>query len=166
MELLRSHDHARLRPSKPDFLSRQFATAVARHQFLPILPAKRRCGRGRDHLYLAAAGVWLHLRFRLAVVEPPVARPAATRVLTPVAAALRPLVSGRLARGVPGPYRKTQAAGEPGRDQFLLSPAPFCGASGAHSSICACLACNTPAASWATYAVTSVPSLTAHLPPG
>jgi hypothetical protein len=51
------------------------------------------------------------------------------------------------------------------RDQSLLSPAPFCGASGARSSICACLACNTPAASRATYAVTRVPSLTAHFPP-
>jgi hypothetical protein len=50
------------------------------------------------------------------------------------------------------------------QDQFLLSPAPFCGASGARSSICACLACNTPAASRATYAVTSVPILTVHLP--
>jgi len=164
MELLRLPDRARLRPSIPDFLSRHFATGVVLHPSLPTLPAERRCGLVRDHLYLVVSGVWLHLRFRLAVVEPAVARPAATRALTPAAAALRPLVSGRLARGVPAPCRRTQAAVERVRDQFLLSPAAFCGASGARSSICACLACNTPAASRATYPVTSVPSLTAHLP--
>jgi hypothetical protein len=163
MELLRLPDRARLRPAIPDFLSRHFAAVVARHPSLPTLPAGRRCGLVRDHLYLVVSDVWLHLRFRLAVVEPAVARPAATRALTPAAAALRPLVSGYLARGVPAPCHKTQAAVGPVRDQFLLSPAPFCGASGARSSICACLACNTPAASRATYAVTSVPSLTAHL---
>jgi hypothetical protein len=164
MELLRLPDRAKPRPSVPDFLSRQFATVVARHPSLPTQPTERRCGRGRDHLCLGVSGVWLHLRFRLAVVEPAAARPAATRALTPAATALRPLVSGCLARGVPAPCRKTQAAVGPVRDQFLLFPAAFCGASGARSSICACLACNTPAASRATYAVTSVPSLTAHLP--
>src|SRR5579863_6393387 len=164
MELWRLHDHARLRPSIPDFLSRQFATTGARHPSRSFLAAERRYGRGRGHLYLAVSAVWLHLRFRLALVEPALARPTATRVLTPVAAALRPLVSESLARGAPVPYRKMQAAGEPVQDQLLLSPAPSCGASGARSSICACLACNTPAASRATYAVTSVPSLTAYLP--
>ena len=164
MELLRLPDRARLRPSIPGFLSRRFATVVARHQSLRVLPQERRCVRVRDHLYPVVSGVWLHLRFRLAVVEPAVARPAATHALTPAATAVRPLVSGCLARGVPAPCRKTQAAVGPVRDQFLLSPAAFCDASGARSSICACLACNTPAASRATYAVTSVPSLTAHLP--
>jgi|HubBroStandDraft_4_1064222.scaffolds.fasta_scaffold19261_4 hypothetical protein len=165
MELLRLHDRAKLRPSVPDFLSRQFATAVARHPSLPTQPTERRCARGRAHLYLAVCDVWLHLRFRLAVVEPVVARPTALPVLTPVAAAPRPLVSGYLARGAPASCHRTQAAVGPVQDQFLLSPAPFCGASGARSSICACLACNTPAASRATYAVTRVPSLTAHFPP-
>ena len=164
MELLRLPDRARLRPSIPGFLSRRFATVVARHPSLPTQPTERRCGRGRDRLYLAVSGVWLHLRFRLVVVEPAVARPAATHALTPAAAAPRPLVFDSLARAVPARYRKTQAAAGPVRDQFLISPAAFCGASGARSSICACLACNTPAASRATYAVTGVPSLTAHLP--
>jgi hypothetical protein len=162
-ELLPLHDHARLRPSIPAPLSRQLAMTVARQPSLPILLAERHRGRGRDHLYLAVSGVWLHLRFRLAVVEPAVPRPTATGVLTPAGAALRPLVSEFPARGPPARYCKMQAAAAPVRDHFLPSPAPFCGASSARSSICASLACNTPAASRATYAVTRVPSLTAHL---
>jgi hypothetical protein len=161
---LRLHDRAKLRPSIPDFLSRRFATVVARHPSLPTQPRERRCDRVRDHLYLAVSGVWLNLRFRLAVVELAVVRPTAPPVLTPVAAAPRPLVSGYLARGAPAPYHKTQAAVGPVQDQFPLSPAPFCGASGARSSICACLACNTPVALRATCAVTKVPSLTARPP--
>jgi hypothetical protein len=85
------------------------------------------------------------------VAGPPAAQNAACPV-PPLVAAERVLsASLRVpALRVRVPYRKRPAAVGRVRVPLLPSPAPFCGASSARSSICACLACNTPAGLRAT----------------
>ena len=154
-------------PAWPElrFLSARLAlTCPRRCSWMPVPLAKCHCGSDRDLLFPAAGGVSLRLRFQPVANAPPEAQPLASLASLPAAAGPKVTVSFPL----PAPdgqaqYRKMRAATGPARLRSLLLGAPFYGASGARSSICACLACNTPGASRATYAVTGVPSRLARV---
>src|ERR1700731_2197095 len=108
---------------------------LARRQ--PHLVPQRRCDPAPDRLYLAVGDVWPHPRYRLAVAQ----RPSAQRVECPLLllAAKAPQVRARLrlkAREAAVAYHKTPGAVGAVQLPFPLSPALFCGALSARSSIC------------------------------
>src|SRR5580692_8620029 len=105
-------------------------------------------GRSGGAPLCPADGVVLpHLHLRAVVAAPPEAQPTCLGLPPAAAGPESPAPPRRPALGGKARYRRMPAAAGRVRPRFLLSEALFCGASGARSSICACLACNTPGAS-------------------
>jgi len=141
--------HGRAEPPPPvaqPSAEQPASTEPGRRSPPPLRRAEFRCFCGRGHHDPVASGVCLHLHCYLAVARPPAAQTAACLVPPPVAAERLLPESLRVpALRVRVPYRRRPAAVGRARVPLLPSPALFCGASSARSSICACLACNTPA---------------------
>ena len=145
----------RAEPQRSFVRSRAGHLAPARPERNPSPPSRpaercRLCDRVR--LCLAVDGVWLHPHFRPDGVGSAVAQAMAYPAPPPVGAESTLCDSLLRARAGPVRYRKKLAAAERALAPPLPSLALFCGALSARSSICACLACNTPAPSRAIQA--------------
>ena len=118
----------------------------------PTRPAERCRLCDRVRLCLAADGVWRHPHFQPGGAGSAVAQAMAYPAPPPAAAESTLCDSLLRARAGPVPYRKKPAAAERALAPLRPSLALFCGALSARSSICACLACNTPTPSRAIQA--------------
>ena len=130
----------------------QVVSRLMARRRLPIVRQLHRCVLCRGRLCRVDDGAWRRLRFRPAV-GPLVAARRPVYCVRPRVAEV-PLLAGSVRLGallVPVVYRRKLAAAELVQAPRPPFPAPFCGALSARSSICASLACNTPAAPRATY---------------